>query len=99
MAALPRFSEACRSAAARSAGSGERTSTASPRDGMLEGQVLGVQELALEPEHAGAAVLRVAGHGVVDRLQVRADLVRAPGLEPHAQQRVALERLPRWRSA
>ena len=62
-------------------------------DGMGEGQVLGVQELALEPEHAGVAVLRIAGHGMADRLQVRADLVRAPGLEAHAQQRVALERL------
>ena len=43
------------------------------------------------PSDAGVAVLGVAGHGVADRLQVGADLVRAAGLEPHPQQRVAVE--------
>ena len=76
------------SAAARSAGSGDATSTASPRDRMREREPGRVQELALQPVAAGAAVLRVAGDRVADRQQVRADLVRAAGLEPHAQQRV-----------
>ena len=38
------------------------------------------------PSAPGGAVLRVAGDRVADRQQVRADLVRAAGLEPHAQQ-------------
>ena len=44
------------------------------------------------PSAPGAPVLRVAGHGVADRLQVGADLVRAAGLQPHAQQRGVRER-------
>src|SRR6478609_1314834 len=61
------------------------------RDGVVEREPLGVQELALEAERAGVAVLGIARHRVADRLQVGADLVRAAGLEPHAQQRVAVE--------
>src|SRR5438046_7405147 len=52
-----------------------------------------MQELALEPELAGSAVDRVAGHREVDRRQVNPDLVRAPGFEPHAQQRMAWQQL------
>ena len=81
-----------RSAAARSAGSGERTSTGSPVDRVREREPRGVQELAREPVAAGRAVLRVARDRVADRQQVRADLVRAAGLEPHAQQRVVRQR-------
>src|SRR3954468_18293430 len=57
------------------------------RDGVREGQASGVQELALEAEHPRAAVLRVARDGVADRLEVRADLVGAPRLEPYAEER------------
>src|SRR3712207_8449599 len=49
-------------------------------DRVREREVLGVQELALEAV-AGDAVLRVAEDGMADRLQVRADLVRAARLE------------------
>ena len=61
----------------RSAGSGDRTSTAPPVDRVREREPGGVQELALEPVAAGRAVLGVAGDRVADRQQVRADLVRA----------------------
>ena len=54
---------------------------------MVEGQPRGVQELALEPEHARRAVLGVPAHRVPDRAQVDADLVRAPGLQAQPQQR------------
>ena len=77
------------SAARRSAGSGELTSTGAAGHRMREGQPRGVQELALEAEAARRAVLGVARDGMADRLQVRADLVRAPGLQAHAQQRRA----------
>ena len=57
-----------------------------------------MQELALRPSPSAvaAAVLGVAADRVADRRQVRADLVRAAGLEAHAQQgrrRQALEHL------
>ena len=58
---------------------------------MVEGEPLGVQELPLQPQRARPPVLRVARHRMPDRLHVRADLVGAPGLEPHPQQRVALQ--------
>ena len=54
---------------------------------MLEGQARGVQELALQPEQARGAVLRIAADGVTDRLQMDADLVRAPCVEMQPQQR------------
>src|SRR4051812_16788745 len=62
------------------------------RDRVREGQARGVEELALEAEEAGAAVLGVPGDGMPDRLEVRADLVRAARLQPHPQQRVGRQR-------
>src|SRR5213075_1101494 len=41
----------------------------------------------------GDPVDRVAGHGKVDRREMDADLMRPAGLEPDAQERVALEEL------
>src|SRR5204863_9691103 len=41
----------------------------------------------------GDSVDRVAGHGKVDRREMDADLMRPAGLEPDAQERVALEEL------
>ena len=64
----------------------------SPVRGWLNINLLRVQELALQTELAAArapAVLRVAADRMADRREVRADLVGAPGLEPHAQQRGA----------
>ena len=49
---------------------------------MVEGEPRGVQELALEAEVAGDAVDGVAGDRQLDRLEVDADLVRPPRLEP-----------------
>ncbi len=60
---------------------------------MREAEPGRVEELALEPELAGAAVDPVAGHRKPDLREVDADLVRPPGLEPHAQQRVARQLL------
>src|ERR1700730_10025226 len=57
------------------------------RDWVLERQARRVQELALETEQAWRAVLRISAHGVPDRLQVHANLMRATRLEPHSQQR------------
>ena len=59
---------------------------------MREREPRRVQELAPQPVPAGAAVLRVAGDGMADREQVRADLVRPPRLEPDPQQRVLRQR-------
>ena len=59
---------------------------------MREREPRRVQELALEPVAAGAAVLRVARDRVPDGLHVRADLMRAARLQPHAQQRVRGQR-------
>ena len=58
---------------------------------MGEREALGVQELALEAM-AGLSVLGVAEHRMADRQQVRADLMRAPGLQPDAQQRAVRQR-------
>ena len=63
-----------------------------PVTGMREREPRGVQELAREPVAARRAVLGVAGDRMPDRQQVRADLVRAARLEPHAQQRVVRQR-------
>ncbi len=52
---------------------------------MLEGEAVGVQELALEAVAIGAAVGDVAGQGVADRGEVGADLVRAAGLQARLQ--------------
>ena len=59
---------------------------------MIEGEPRRVEELALEPVAAGVAVVGIAGHRIADRQQVRADLMRAPGLERHPQQRVVRQR-------
>ena len=82
-----------RSSAARSAGAAV-TSTGSPRDRVREGQARGVQELAPQPEQRPASPYSGSPRDrVADRLQVDADLVRAPGLEAHAQQRRVGQRL------
>src|SRR3954454_12678334 len=57
-------------------------------DGMLERDAGRMQELPGKPEiRRAAAVLGVADHRVPDGQQMRPDLVRAPGLQPHAQER------------
>ena len=63
------------------------------RERLGERQARGVEELALEAEPPGRPVLGVADHRMADRLQVDADLVRAAGLEAHAQERRARQRL------
>ena len=60
---------------------------------MLEGEPRRVEELPLEAELACDPVHRIAGDGEVDRREMDADLVRPAGLEPDAQERVALEEL------
>ena len=54
---------------------------------------MGVQELAIEAEVARDAVDGVAADGEADRLQMDADLVRAPGLEPHLEERAPTDEL------
>src|ERR1700737_584946 len=56
---------------------------------MVKREPGGVQELALETQHTGHAVVAVTAHRQPDRAQVHADLVGAPGLEAQAQQRGA----------
>jgi len=63
------------------------------RERVRECQSRGVEKLALEPKLSGPAVQRVAGDGQVDRREVDADLMRAPRLERHAEQRVARHQL------
>src|SRR5262245_63560214 len=63
-----------------------------PRERVRERETLGVQELPLEAP-VGDAVRPVADDGQVDRGQVDADLVRPAGLQPHVQQRVAVDQL------
>ena len=60
---------------------------------MLEHEATRVEELALEPEIARDAVDGIAAHRQVDRLEMNADLVRTPGLEPDVEQRVRAQRL------
>src|SRR4051794_20010732 len=48
---------------------------------VVEGQPPRVEELPLQPEHAGPAVRRVAGDREVDRGEVDPDLVGSPRLE------------------
>ena len=57
----------------------------SPLARVLEGEAVGVEELALEAVARGAAVGRVAGQRVADRGEVGADLVGAAGLQPRLQ--------------
>ena len=65
------------------------------RQRMLERQARRVQELALEAQVAGNAVDRVARDREPDRLEVHADLVRAPRLESNLEQRVPRQQLER----
>ena len=58
------------------------------RHRMLEGEPACVQKLPLEPEIPGPAVQGVARDGQVDGGEMDADLMRPPGLEGDAQQRV-----------
>ena len=59
-----------------------------PVVGVREHESRGVQELPLEAGRARAGtILHVAGHRVAERAQVHADLVRAPCLELHTEQR------------
>ena len=60
---------------------------------MVEREPRGVQELTVEPELAADPVHRVARDRQVDRCEVDADLMHPPRLEPHAEQRVALQAL------
>src|SRR5215217_3045825 len=60
---------------------------------MIERELRGVEELALEPEILGRAVGRVARDRQLDRLQVNADLVRAAGLERELEERARAEQL------
>ena len=64
-----------------------------PGHRVREGQPRRVQELALEAQAPRRPVLGVADDRVIDGPQVRADLVRAPRLQAHAQQRGARQRL------
>jgi len=52
-----------------------------------------VQKLALESEVAWNPVDRIARDGQIDGGQMDADLVRPPGLEANAEQRMAREEL------
>ena len=63
-----------------------------PRHGVAKHEPRAVEELARQPQSATAcatAVDLVATDRMADRQHVRADLVRAPGLELDAQQRAA----------
>ena len=73
-------------------GSGELTSTGAPVTGCAKARRAACRNWRSSPRRPGVAVLGVAGDRVADRLQVRADLVRAPGLQAHAQQRGARQR-------
>ena len=75
------------SAAARSAGSGDSMSTASPVSGCGR-RAAPRAGTGARGRVAGDAVGRVAGDRQADRGEVDADLVRPARLEPHAQQRV-----------
>ena len=74
------------------AGSGERTSTARRSTGWAKARRAACRNWRSRPRAPARAVLRVARDRVADRLQVHADLVRAAGLQAHAQQRRARQR-------
>ena len=57
--------------------------------GCAKREAIRVQELPLEPQIAFDAVQRVPGDRKVDRGEMHADLVRAAGLEPDVEERVA----------
>src|SRR4051812_12169455 len=60
---------------------------------MGEREPRGVEELSLQAEVSPDAVRRVAGDRQVDRGEVDADLMRAAGLEPDAQERMSRQEL------
>ena len=64
----------------------------SPLSGCAKARRVACRNWRFRPKHAGGAVLGVAGDGMADRAQVHADLMRAPGVELQAQQRVLGER-------
>src|SRR6188472_2683976 len=59
-----------------------------PRHRMLQPEPVRMEKLPFEPEIVGHAVDGVAADGKPDRLEVDADLVRPPGLEPDVEERV-----------
>src|SRR5712691_6676277 len=61
---------------------------------MWEGQPPRMQELPLQAELAWPSVDVVAGDREADRRKVHTDLMGTSGLEPHVEQRVALQELP-----
>src|SRR5579864_8971396 len=63
------------------------------RERMPEGEPGRMQELPGEAELPGAPVQRVAGDRQPDGGQVHADLVRPPGFQAYAQQRVPRQQL------
>src|SRR5580765_1545929 len=60
---------------------------------MGEGEPLRMEELTLQAELAGPSVEGVAGDGETDRSEVHPDLVGPAGLQPHVEERVALQDL------
>ena len=78
---------------ARSGGSSEAKLEPLAAHRMGEGEPVGVQELALEPVAAVAAVGRVAEQRVADRGEVGADLVGAAGLQPRLEVGLGAEQL------
>ena len=90
-AALPRsarpFSARSRAPRPGPRAAASATSTRSPVTGCGNASRGGVQELPPQPVAPGAPYSGSPSTGMPDRLQVGADLVRAAGLEPHAQQR------------
>ena len=81
------------SAASRSAGSGERTSTGSPVKGCSNASRPAWRNCRSSPRSPRDAVGPVARDRQVDRREMDADLVRPPRLERDAEQRVAPEQL------
>ena len=77
----------------RSGGSGDREVELRAGERVLEAEPVGMQELALEAQVAGDAVDGIAADGKPDRLQMDADLVRPPRLEPHLEERARPDEL------
>ena len=77
----------------RSSGSGELTSIGAPVTGCAKASRAACRNWRSRPRRPRRPVLGVADDRVIDGLQVGADLVGAPGLQAHAQQRGARQRL------
>src|SRR6186997_679080 len=60
---------------------------------MLEAEPVGMEELTLEAQVARDAVDGITADGKPYRLQVDADLVRPPRLEPHLEERARSDEL------